>query len=86
MSQIDKVNYIVHLFWFVILFLMLYMFLFYLFIPVFFQSINIRMFFYFYLIKTNNVYNNFIIFLVNFSYNLKFFELYTSISRLFIKN
>jgi hypothetical protein len=64
MSQVDFVNYIPLLIWSIISFLIFYCLIFMYILPLFFNSLKVRAFFYQDLLKNFNGYNLFIEFLV----------------------
>lgn len=77
MSQIDKLNFVPHLFWFIFLFFIFYFLIFSYILPLIYQTLKIRELFLNLIINESLLYNNFFIVISN-TYN-------TNIISIFIK-
>lgn len=64
MSQIDRLNFVPHLFWFIILFLVFYFLIFSYLLPVLFQSMETRSLFFESLLKDSLAFNIFYYFFI----------------------
>jgi len=73
MSQIDKLNFVPHLFWFIILFLLFYFLVFSYFLPLVYQTLKVRRFFLNFVMKTVVLYDVFYSVLKNY-YDLRLFN------------
>ena len=74
MSQIDKLNFLPHLFWFFVLFGIFYFIVFSYILPMIFQALETRSIFFYALLEDSFSGNIFFQFFVHF-YNGKFFEI-----------
>jgi len=73
MSQIDKLNFLPNLFWFLVLFIVFYFLIFSYILPLIFQSLQLRSIFFASLLEENFSFNIFYFFIVHF-YNINYFD------------
>jgi len=75
MSQIDKLNFIPHLFWFLVLFFLFYFFIFSYILPLIYQSLKVRELFLTFIINESLLYDIFYS-TVTIVYSLSFFRIF----------
>ena len=84
MSQIDKLNFIPHLFWFVILFGIFYFLIFSYILPLIYQTLKVRKLFLNFIINESLLYDIFFS-VINITYNINLISIFIKVLLNFLK-